>query len=419
MKTPILSTLFAGIAVCTLAFTQTAAAFDATATTAVNIRSGPGANYSKVDVLTSGEAVDITECKGNWCYVKHPGPDGWVSGKYLQANENAASGQSNNQQLNPALAAIFGAILGAVINEALDNNDPTPPAPPSSVLENGTYTIQQVSNGRYLDAHLVASDDFRVVTRNAQNNPTQLWVLNRKANGTYSIQQRSNMQYLDAHEGSHDNSIVTRPAQGNSTQEWRFKKLPNGNFTIRQRSNGRFMDAHEGVKDNDVVTRNAQSNKTQQWKIVRRTQPTPQGPPAPVLKTGTYTLQQVSNGRYLDAHLVASDDFRVVTRNAQNNASQLWALTRKSNGIYTVQQLSNMQYLDAHEGSHDNSIVTRPAQNNSTQEWRITKLPNGNFTIRQRSNGRFMDAHEGVKDNDVVTRNAQNNKTQQWKIVRR
>lgn len=55
-------------------------------------------------------------------------------------------------------------------------------------------------------------------------------------------------------------------------------------YSDAQRSNARFMDAHEGVKDNDVVTRNAQKNATQQWKIVRRTQPTPQGPPAPVLK---------------------------------------------------------------------------------------------------------------------------------------
>ena len=282
MKIPSLPSLVIGIvlaSVCTLSLTQSAAAFDATATRAVNVRSGPGVNFSKVDILSSGEAVNIKECQGRWCYVEHSGPDGWVSGSYLLSSEDTTSGQSNsssNRDMDPALAAILGAILGAAINEALDDDEPTPPPAPTPptptppVLENGTYTIQQVSNGRYLDAHMVSSDDFRVVTRNAQNNPTQLWVFKRKADGVYTIQQLANMRYLDAHEGTHDNSIVTRPAQGNTTQQWKVQKLPNGTFTIQQRSNGRFMDAHEGIKDNDVVTRNAQGNNTQRWIITRR-----------------------------------------------------------------------------------------------------------------------------------------------------
>ncbi|GEM_PF-1898061 len=284
MKRSVLSSFITGITlagVCTLSLAQAAAALDAKATQAVNVRSGPGASYSKVDVLSSGEEVNIKECKGSWCYVEHSGPDGWVSGNYLKAEEGAGSGQSggsNNQKIDPALAAILGAILGAVVVDALDDDDPaptppptpTPPTPPAPVLETGTYTVQQLSNGRYLDAHVVSSDDYRVVTRDAQNNATQLWVFKRKPNGTYTIQQLSNMRFMDAHEGSHDNSIVTRPAQGNTTQEWRLHKLANGTFTIRQRSNGRFMDAHEGTKDNDVVTRNAQGNPTQQWILTRR-----------------------------------------------------------------------------------------------------------------------------------------------------
>lgn len=283
MKVPTLPSFVTGIvaaSLCTLSLAQAAAAFEANATRAVNIRSGPGVNYSKVDVLSSGETVNIRECQGRWCYVEHSGPNGWVSGSYLLASESSTSNQTNsssNRKMDPALAAILGAILGAVVIDALDDDDPaptppapTPPPPPQPELANGTYTIQQVSNGRYLDAHLVSSDDFRVVTRAAQNNASQLWFLKRKSNGVYTIQHLSNMQYMDAHEGSHDNSIVTRPAQGNTTQQWKIGRLNNGMFTIQQRSNGRYMDAHEGVKDNDVVTRNAQGNTTQQWKITRR-----------------------------------------------------------------------------------------------------------------------------------------------------
>jgi hypothetical protein len=42
---------------------------------------------------------------------------------------------------------------------------------------NGVFTIQQKSNGRFLDAHEISEKDFAVVTRNQQNNDTQRWVI--------------------------------------------------------------------------------------------------------------------------------------------------------------------------------------------------------------------------------------------------
>ncbi len=53
------------------------------ATGAVNVRTGPGTSFSKVDTLFSGESVAIGECQAGWCYVEHDGPDGWVSANYL------------------------------------------------------------------------------------------------------------------------------------------------------------------------------------------------------------------------------------------------------------------------------------------------------------------------------------------------
>ena len=40
-------------------------------------------------------------------------------------------------------------------------------------LEQGVYTVQQKSNGRFVDAHEVPDQDFAVVTRPAQNNDTR------------------------------------------------------------------------------------------------------------------------------------------------------------------------------------------------------------------------------------------------------
>ncbi len=130
---------------------------------------------------------------------------------------------------------------------------------------------------------------------------------------------------------------------------------------------------------------------------------------------GTYTIQQKSNRRYLDAH-EGSHDNSVVTRNSQNNTTQAWVLTPLGNNVYTIQQKSNRRYLDAHEGSHDNSVITRNRQDNTTQAWILTPLGNNVYTIQQKSNRRYLDAHEGSHDNSVITRNKQDNTTQEWII---
>jgi hypothetical protein len=46
-------------------------------------------------------------------------------------------------------------------------------------LAPGTYTICQLSSGRFLDAYQDDGHDFRLVTREAQHNDTQRWLLAR------------------------------------------------------------------------------------------------------------------------------------------------------------------------------------------------------------------------------------------------
>ena len=50
---------------------------------------------------------------------------------------------------------------------------------PGSVSSSAIVTIQQVSNNRYVDAHVTSGEDYRLVTRTRQNNDTQRWVIHR------------------------------------------------------------------------------------------------------------------------------------------------------------------------------------------------------------------------------------------------
>jgi hypothetical protein len=272
-------------------------------------------------------------------------------------------------------------------------------------IARGTYTVQQKSNDRYLDAYESSGNDYSSVTRTVQNNATQRWMFT-PVGTVYTIQQVSNGRFMDAHESTaNDFNVVTRTAQNNDTQRWVLMHSPNhlSTYTIQQLSSGRFMDAYETLgNDFSVVTRNAQNNDTQRWIL------TPLG-------DNTYMIQQRVNGRFLDAHESSTNDFSVVTRTAQNNDSQRWTLTPVG-GVYTIQQQSSGRFLDAYQSSNDFSVVTRAAQNNDSQRWVVLALGDDSFTIQQLVNGRFVDAYESSNDFDVVTRSRQNNDSQRWII---
>ena len=71
-----------------LAGTAAASAATAYASTEVNVRAGAGTAYPVVDVLHEGERVEVDYCKGAWCAIEKPGPDGWVNANYLEAERS-------------------------------------------------------------------------------------------------------------------------------------------------------------------------------------------------------------------------------------------------------------------------------------------------------------------------------------------
>ena len=72
-------------------------AAEGVATGSVNVRTGPGTSYNKVDTLYAGEQVEINQCQGGWCYIEHSGPDGWVSANFLQPGSGSGSGSSSSE----------------------------------------------------------------------------------------------------------------------------------------------------------------------------------------------------------------------------------------------------------------------------------------------------------------------------------
>lgn len=64
-------------------------AFNATAGTDLNLRSGPGVSYDVVGVITGGDEVPVAGCldAANWCQVTYKDQTGWAYGDYLAARQ--------------------------------------------------------------------------------------------------------------------------------------------------------------------------------------------------------------------------------------------------------------------------------------------------------------------------------------------
>ena len=84
-----------------IATTVAASAAPAIATGNVNVRTGPGTGYPRIDTLYRGQQVDVQYCRGSWCYVEKRGPDGWVSANYLRSGRPSWDDDWDDDWYNP------------------------------------------------------------------------------------------------------------------------------------------------------------------------------------------------------------------------------------------------------------------------------------------------------------------------------
>ncbi|WP_379970172.1 SH3 domain-containing protein [Ectobacillus sp. sgz5001026] len=62
----------------------------------LRFRTGPGTNYNIIDVLSSGQKVEVTGQSGSWYKVRYNGNDGYVSKDYLSTSQNVATSSSTS-----------------------------------------------------------------------------------------------------------------------------------------------------------------------------------------------------------------------------------------------------------------------------------------------------------------------------------
>ena len=61
-------------------------------TSSLNVRSGPGTNYSKIGTLAKGSKVDVLSESNGWSKINYNGKEGYVSSQYLSKINNDTNG---------------------------------------------------------------------------------------------------------------------------------------------------------------------------------------------------------------------------------------------------------------------------------------------------------------------------------------
>ncbi|MDO9411857.1 MAG: DUF1236 domain-containing protein [Pseudolabrys sp.] len=155
----IIAALMASAALSQPAFAQTAAVATqtlATATTPLNMRSGPGPEYPVIGAIpTNGQATVLGCIEGSqWCQVTYNGAQGWAYSQYMQS--------AGIRSLPPVTYAAPPSTTGTAIVRPTYSGDfiapvattaPLQIAPPPSTVQ--TYIVQNPRPQVYLNGEVV------------------------------------------------------------------------------------------------------------------------------------------------------------------------------------------------------------------------------------------------------------------------
>ena len=168
----------AAIMAAAFAASNATAATMATATTDLNIRSGPGPQYQVVGAIRNNDQASILGCleDSQWCKVSYNGKQGWAYSRYLTAQhsgspvviaeQRAAVGvptvayDSSGTAATATTGAVGGAVagaliggpIGAVVGGAIGASAGAAVNPPQQV---NTYVTSNPIDPVYLDGEVV------------------------------------------------------------------------------------------------------------------------------------------------------------------------------------------------------------------------------------------------------------------------
>ncbi len=122
----------------------------------LNVRQGPGTNYSILGTLTNGKTATIQAQSGNWYKISYGGGSGWISKDYVTVSSASSSSTSKpSSSSGSSTSSSGGSITEGSKVKITGSNYATGQAIPGWVKSN-TYTVKQISGNRALIAEIIS-----------------------------------------------------------------------------------------------------------------------------------------------------------------------------------------------------------------------------------------------------------------------
>lgn len=183
----------------------------------LNLRTGPGANYSKIIVMPQNAKVQVLESGTRWTKVKYNGYIGWCSAIYLNNMKTNINNDITKQIINKIVVNRNQHVMYCYSNNALVKTFSCAVGKPSTPTPTGTYKVTYKQKNRPYYSGGIAGGDPK--------NPL----------GTRWIQFKGNAYAIH---GNNDKSSIGKSVSGgcirlyNSDVEWLYERVKEGYTTI-------------------------------------------------------------------------------------------------------------------------------------------------------------------------------------------
>lgn len=299
----------------------------------------------------------------------------------------------------------------------------------TQLIEDGNYQIfSSIDPNKALDVAGGAKyngGNVQVYENNESN--AQIWKIEYSKNdGYYSIKNVGSGKYLDVAGAGIYNGSNIQQYDGNNTkaQKWSFVQTNAGYKIVSALNNAYVVDLAGANTGNGSNIQLYQNNNTKAqswslWKVIDQLAYLDQlaAQNKETLKDGTYTVRNVSTGKYMNVNQSSSDSGANVNLTSSANAdSQKWQVQHDAKGYITLVNMHSGKVLDITGASKASGTNVQQYASNNTRAQKWVAIKNGDsyhlisaLTTRVRLNA------NGTNVN--IESNKGTNAVQAWKFA--
>ena len=275
----------------------------------------------------------------------------------------------------------------------------------SSKQSSVTFRVNYLDIGTNFIANIIKVDSWSHVVNDNTNacigkevgNANEYYEFIRQSDGSYIIKSLEDGKYLDVSDGGNKNgqNVGFRDYTGENNQRWYIKNGSNGKILIPKNATESCLDISN---NGSAVGTNAQlweSNGTtaQEFSI--------------------YTQSKIPNfinfGDDFYANIIKASTWSTLVNKNPNlevggegeaEGSDIWHFRRMKDGTYTIQSLFDGKYLDVEEFSNQKgaNVYCYDYTGDSNQRWYLTLGKNGKLLIPKNATGLCLDVSNDGSD---------------------